>query len=97
MPESDIVCDPYGLSTYESITRAKEVYKYSKLCIVTQEYHLSRAVYIADKIGCSDVVGYSADLNSYRGQFMRNVLEILARFKDFLFVLTEKEIAYTER
>ena len=96
VPEEDIVCDPYGLSTYDSIKRAKEVYKYSKICIVTQEYHLSRALYIADKLDFSDSCGYSADLNTYRGQFFRDIREVLARFKDFFYVLAKKEVKYTE-
>ena len=96
VPEEDIVCDPYGLSTYDSINRAKNVYKYSKLCIVTQEYHLSRALYIADKINCEQISGCSADVRTYRNQFFRDVREILARFKDFFYILVEKETAYTE-
>ena len=96
VPEEAIVCDPYGLSTYDSIKRAKDVYKYSKLCIVTQQYHLSRALYIADKIDCGELQGCSADVRTYRNQFFRDVREILARFKDFFYVLLEKETIYTE-
>ena len=96
VPEKDIICDPYGLSTYDCINRAKNVYKYSKLCIVTQEYHLSRALYIADKINCEKLQGCSADVRTYRNQFFRDVREILARFKDFFYVLVEKETVYTE-
>ena len=96
VPEDDIVCDPYGLSTYDSVKRAKEVYKYSKICVVTQKYHLSRALYIADKLGFSALEGHSADLDTYRGQFFRDVREILARFKDFFYVLAGKEAVYTE-
>ena len=78
----DIIVDNEGFSTYESIIRAKEVYVFDRIIVVTQEYHLRRALYIADKNGV-EAVGVSADLRTYRGQFVRDVREILARAKDF--------------
>jgi vancomycin permeability regulator SanA len=78
----DIIVDNEGFSTYESIIRAKEVYGFDRIIVVTQEYHLHRALYIADKNGV-EAVGVSADLRTYRGQFVRDVREILARAKDF--------------
>ena len=51
---------------------------------MTQSYHLYRALDIAKVLGL-DAVGVSADLRSYRGQFVREVREMLARTKDFLF------------
>jgi vancomycin permeability regulator SanA len=62
--------------------RAKEIYGFDKIIVVTQEYHLYRALYIADKSGI-DAVGIGADLRPYRGQTVRDVREILARAKDF--------------
>ena len=79
---SFIIVDNEGYSTYESIMRAKEIYGFDKIIVVTQEYHLYRALYIADKSGI-DAVGIGADLRSYRGQILRDVREILARAKDF--------------
>lgn len=95
IPESAIVCDPYGLSTFDSIRRAKELYGYKEILIVTQEYHLYRAIYIAEKLEL-DAGGVSADLRTYRGQFIRDAREVLARFKDFFYVLLDKEAKYTE-
>lgn len=83
VPESDIVCDTLGLSTYESILRARDEYGVKYIAIVTQEYHLYRALYIADRLGVS-AVGVSADLRPYRGQTYRELREILARVKDFM-------------
>lgn len=78
----NIFMDHAGFSTYETMYRAKEVFKVKKAIIVTQQYHLYRAVYIANKLGI-EAYGVSADLNTYRGQSMRDAREILARFKDF--------------
>lgn len=51
VPEEAIVEDPMGYSTSESLIRAKEVYGYENIVVVTQRYHLYRALYVAEKIG----------------------------------------------
>ena len=51
VPSEDIFLDHAGFSTYESIYRAKALFGAEKILIVTQEYHLYRAVYIAQKLG----------------------------------------------
>jgi vancomycin permeability regulator SanA len=84
--EEDIITDGYGYSTYESITRAVYVYGASDFIVVTQKYHLYRALYIAKDLGI-DSVGVSADLHRYGGQLLRDVREILARDKDFMLCL----------
>lgn len=83
--ESAIETDHLGLSTYESIDRAAELYGAKRIVIVTQEYHLYRALYIAEQMGL-DAYGVSADVRSYRGQTFRDVREVAARCKDFLLV-----------
>jgi vancomycin permeability regulator SanA len=80
--EEDIIEDPEGFSTYESVFRAKTIYHMEKLVIVTQKYHLYRAIYAAKDLGM-EAVGVSADLDIYSGQFYRDIREILARIKDF--------------
>lgn len=47
----DIFMDHAGFSTYETMYRAKEVFSAEKVVIVTQQYHLYRSVYIAEKLG----------------------------------------------
>ncbi len=79
---SQILIDEHGFSTYESIMRAKAEFGFKNVVIITQEYHLYRALYIADSQGLN-AVGVSADLRPYRNQFVRDVREILARTKDF--------------
>lgn len=83
VPDSDIFMDHAGFSTYESLYRAKEIFGAETLIIVSQEYHLYRALYIAKQLGI-DAYGVSADYRSYWGQSKREVREILARCKDIL-------------
>ncbi len=77
VPSEDVFMDHAGFSTYETMYRAKEVFKAKKVVIVTQEYHLYRSVYIAEKLGMEAYgVASEYELNESR--------EILARCKDFM-------------
>ena len=78
----DVFMDHAGFSTYESMYRAKEIFQAKKIIIVTQEYHLYRAIYIARSMGL-EAYGVASDYNTYAGQTYRDVREILARVKDF--------------
>ena len=82
VPEEDILEDPEGYSTYETMLRAKEIYGLESIVAVTQKYHLYRALYIAEDIGMQ-ARGADADLDVYSGQLYRDFREILARIKDF--------------
>ena len=79
----DIFMDHAGFSTYESIYRAKEIFGAKKVVIVTQKYHLYRALYIANELGI-EAYGVNADPRDYAGATYREVREILARDKDFV-------------
>lgn len=83
VPTSKVFMDHAGLSTYDSLKRAKDVFGVKKIVIVTQKYHLSRALYIADSLGI-EAYGVDATKKDYPGQSYRNFREILARNKDFL-------------
>lgn len=83
VPSSDVFRDHAGFDTYDSIYRARDVFGADKIIIVTQGYHLYRALFIAESLGI-EAYGVSADLHTYRGQFNREVREILARNKDVL-------------
>ena len=96
VPEEDIICDGYGLSTFESVWRAKEVYSAKKLVLVTQEYHLYRALYISERLGV-EAVGVSADIRTYRNQISRDIREVLARLKDFYMLQNDVGAKYTEK
>lgn len=78
----NIFMDHAGFSTYESLYRAKEIFKADKIICVTQEYHLYRALYVAKSLNIR-AVGISADIHTYRGQYARDARELLARTKDF--------------
>lgn len=90
---SEIFMDHAGFSTYESIYRAKEIFGAEKVIIVTQEYHLYRALHIADALGV-EAYGVSADLRTYAGQLKFSAREILARNKDFLTAIIKPEPTY---
>ena len=77
----NIFLDHQGYSTYESVWRVKEVFGAERVLIVSQEYHLYRAVYIAGQLGI-DAVGISSDNRVYAGSVGREVREVLARYKD---------------
>lgn len=88
VPTERIFLDHDGDSTYESLYRAKAVFGVRRVVIVTQEYHLHRALYIARELGM-EAVGVSADLRPYRGQTRYEVREVLARFKDLFTAAAE--------
>ena len=83
IPSEDIFLDHAGFSTYESIYRTRDIFQAKKMIVVTQKYHLHRALHIAEALGL-EAWGVSADLRSYGGQTFRDIREILARNKDFL-------------
>ena len=93
VPSSDVFMDHAGFSTYESMYRAKEIFHANKIVIVSQEYHLYRAIYVAQALGL-DAYGVAADGQEYAGQWGRDVREILARVKDFFTAIWKPEPTY---
>lgn len=93
VPSSDVFMDHAGFSTYESLYRARDIFKAKKIIIVTQEYHLYRALYIADKLGL-EAYGTASNPREYIGQSARDIREILARVKDFFYVIIKPEPTY---
>ncbi|ULL19562.1 hypothetical protein DVH26_01435 [Paenibacillus sp. H1-7] len=80
-----IFMDHAGFSTYESMYRARDIFQAQKVLIVTQEYHLLRAVYTARQLGL-DAYGVASDKQLYQGMPRYELRELLARAKDFIFV-----------
>ena len=93
VPSSDVFMDHAGFSTYESMYRAKEIFQAQKVVIVSQEYHLYRAIYIAQALGL-DAYGVAADGEDYAGQWQRDAREVLARVKDFFTSIWKPEPTY---
>ena len=86
----DVFTDHAGFSTYESIYRAKEIFGAKRIIIVTQEYHLYRSLYLAEKLGI-EAYGVSASLHGYGSQDYQDMRESLARMKDFFYALIKPE------
>ena len=93
IPPEDVFMDHAGFSTYESLIRARDVFGAERVIIVTQEYHLYRALWLADALGM-EAVGVSADLRTYIGQSVRETREVLARCKDFIVGLIKPSPTY---
>lgn len=83
IPSSDIFMDHAGISTYDSIYRAKHIFKAKKIIIVTQKYHLYRALYIAKTLNI-EAYGVASNPRIYANQLPRDIREFLARTKDFI-------------
>ncbi len=96
IPEEDLFCDHAGFSTYESMYRAKSIFEADRMVVITQTYHLYRALYIAEKMGYR-AVGCASDQASYAGQPLREIREVIARNKDFFMVRLKKEAVGGEK
>ena len=93
VPSGDIFMDHAGFSTYESLYRAKEIFEADKVVIVTQEYHLYRALHIANELGI-EAYGVASDPRQYVGAAYREIREVLARNKDFVQCVFKPEPTY---
>lgn len=87
----NIFMDHAGFSTYESMYRARDIFQVEKMVIVTQKYHLYRAVYNARKLGI-DAYGFAAD--ELRYPIYNDIREALARTKDFFYCIVQPEPTY---
>ena len=93
VPSEDIFMDHAGFSTYESMYRAVDIFCAEKILIVSQEYHLHRAIYLARALGL-EAYGVAADYRTYSGQLYRDIREILARDKDFFVAIFKPDYPY---
>ncbi|MCH5190164.1 MAG: YdcF family protein [Oscillospiraceae bacterium] len=87
----DIFLDHAGFSTYESMYRARDVFKAEKMLIVTQKYHLYRAVYNARKLG---IDAYGFDREELQYPIYNDLRESAARVKDFFYCIAKPEPTY---
>ncbi len=81
VPPEDIFLDYAGFSTYESVYRSHAVFRADRLIVVTQKYHLFRALKACDALGI-EARGMASNQEQYRGRFYREAREVLARNKD---------------
>lgn len=64
VPDADLVLDYAGRRTYDSCYRAREIFDVRRAVVVTQEFHLDRALYLSKAMGI-DAIGVPADRRSY--------------------------------
>jgi SanA protein len=67
VPENDIVLDFAGRRTYDTCYRAKEIFGVKKAILVTQEFHLARALYLCNNLGVESI-GITANRRTYEGE-----------------------------
>ncbi len=95
VPSEDIFMDHAGFSTYESMYRARDIFGCKKIIIISQEYHLHRAIYVAEYLGLeaygvdSQLRPYAVDTNIYN-----TIREFLARNKEFIYVRLNPKPTY---
>ena len=82
VPSGAVFMDHAGFSTYDSMYRARDVFQAQKIIVVTQRYHLFRALYIARRLGL-EAAGVACDYRPYATQARNSAREFLARCKDF--------------
>lgn len=90
VPSEHVFMDHAGFSTYDSLYRAKHIFQAERVIIVTQQYHLYRAMYIARSLGI-EAIGVAAPGENYYGQTYREMREMAARTKDFVLTITKPE------
>lgn len=83
IPAKDIYLDHAGYSTCASITRARVIYGMRSAVVVTQQYHLYRALYLAGQMGLK-ALGVSSTRRVYQKERAQGFREFLARNKDFV-------------
>lgn len=93
VPSDRIFLDHAGFSTYESMYRAGEIFEVKSTVVVTQRYHLYRALYSARQRGI-EAYGVPAEDVVYGGQWVRDFRENFARAKDVVYNIFQQKPTY---
>lgn len=80
VPENLISTDPSGLDTFDSMSRANHIYKISNAVVVTQNFHLPRALFITENLGLN-YIGFPANTKHYKTESNLIRREKLANIK----------------
>ncbi|MDR0719454.1 MAG: YdcF family protein [Treponema sp.] len=93
--EEDIFMDHAGFSTWDSMYRARDVFQVKDLLIVTQEFHINRAVFIARSLGL-EAGGLALNQDRFKGRSLRywKFREYFARVKAFFFTIVKPKPKY---
>lgn len=81
--QEKLLLDYYGFDTYDSLYRAKNVFGVKNLIISTQNFHLPRAIFIAQSLGI-EAYGIKADKRNYKNMELNIGRELLATIKAYL-------------
>ncbi len=82
VPDEDILVDREGVRTFETCLRAAEIFDINQALIITQRFHLPRAMALCEAHDV-DVIGVSADMRSYRASLLWNLREIPASLRAY--------------
>ena len=88
IPASAVFTDHAGFDTYDTMYRARDVFKAKKVLIVTQDFHISRAVFIARSLGL-DAYGCPCDGKGNFSSLNNELREIAARTKYAFIAITK--------
>jgi SanA protein len=93
VPIEDIILDFAGRRTYDTCYRAKSIFKVDQALLVTQKFHLPRALFLCDQLGINSE-GVNADLRDYSQYSLRywNIREIFATLAAMWDVWIERPI-----
>ncbi|MBD3300591.1 MAG: hypothetical protein GF347_04525 [Candidatus Moranbacteria bacterium] len=91
--EENLFLDHAGIDTYDSLYRAKHIFKVESVIIITQKFHLNRALYIANSLDIK-AAGLTADQRTYEHIKKYKSREVLARIKAFLNVICNSKSKY---
>ena len=81
VPHSAITCDYAGFRTLDSVVRAKEIFGLESFLLISDDFHIERALFLSDKKGVSEAIGFaSRRIGGASGQRMK-ARELLARTK----------------
>ncbi|PRP65895.1 SanA/YdcF family protein [Nonlabens agnitus] len=89
VPDSDIFLDHAGFDTYDSMIRARSIFKVEKAIVFTQKFHLPRAVYLGRNLDL-DLEGFAVDPKSYEPSAYLKRREWLANVKAWTEIYIEK-------
>lgn len=80
VPESDLLADDRGLRTLDSVARAKTVFGFDRIVIVSDDFHVNRALFIANRYGV-DAIALRSESVGYSDSRKVRMREYLARVK----------------
>ena len=72
VPDNKIIEDFAGRKTYDSCYRTKYIFGQNKIYVITQDFHINRAVFLCKSLGL-DTIGITADLQNYDGVLLNRI------------------------